>query len=111
MSIETIFYFLGSLFFLMSISILAVILFFTLKIMRKAVSIEMEIKDTITEAKNTIGELKNKVAAFSISIAGITTLLEKLIEFKYRAQKRKNENQEKPPKKDKKNKKFASDAF
>jgi len=110
MIIETIFYFLGSLFFLLWIGILVVILIFTVKILRKALSIEVEIRDTISEAKNTVVEVKNKVSAFSVGIAGIVALLEKLIDLKNRARGKNDAGgEDKPSKKEKKQKKFADD--
>jgi hypothetical protein len=111
--IETIFYFLGSLFFFLWIGILAAVLIFTIRILRKAISIETEIKNTVIEAKNTVAEVKNKVSTFSIGIAGIVALLEKLIDLKAKTQNRNNSGgeKEKPAKKEKKQKKFAEDDF
>lgn len=113
MIIEIIFYLLGSVYFLLSISILAVILIFTIKILRKAVSIEVEIKNTVSEAKDTVVEVKNKIASFSLGIAGIVALLEKLIDlnFKYRSKNKKDQpgKKENPANKEKREKKFAGE--
>lgn len=115
MIIETIFYFLGSLFFLISLVILGVFLYFSIKIMRQAVSIVSEIENAVTEAKNAVSEargavseLKNKVSAFSLGIAGIVSLLEKLIDFKNRSRAKDGAPQKQ--KKEKKEKKFAQEA-
>jgi MFS superfamily sulfate permease-like transporter len=110
--IQTIFYFLGSVCFFLWIGILAAILIFTVKILRKAISIEVEIKNTVGEAKSAITDVRNKVATFSVSIAGIVALLEKLIDLKAKAQNRGGGNEkEEHPKKEKKQKKFAEDDF
>jgi|GEM_PF-789305 MFS superfamily sulfate permease-like transporter len=110
--IETIFYFLGSVFFFLWIGLLAVMVVAGIMILRKIISIETEIKNTVGEVKSTVSEVKNKVAAFSISIAGIVALLEKLIDLKNRAQNKNGDGEkENPAKKEKKQKKFAGDDF
>jgi Na+-transporting methylmalonyl-CoA/oxaloacetate decarboxylase gamma subunit len=106
--IETIFYFLGSIFFFLSISVLAVIVVFSIKILQRIVRIETEIENTVTEAKNTVAEVKNKVSAFSIGIAGIVALLEELINLKNRRDHNRRDKDEGAPAK-KKQKKFAQD--
>ncbi len=109
--IETIFYFLGSIFFFLSITVLAVLVVYSIKILQKVIGIELEIKNTVAEAKNTVMEIKNKVATFSVGIAGVVALLEKLIDLKNKAQNRPEESDgsEKPGKKDKRQKKFAEE--
>ena len=105
--IETFFYFFGALFFLTWFLLLAVVLFFSIKVFRRLVSIETEIKDTVNEAKGVIGDVRNKVVSFSISVAGIGALLEKLIEIKNKAKEKRSG----ASKKEKKTKKFAEDDF
>lgn len=104
--IETIFYFFGALFFLTWFLLLAIVLFFSIKVLRRIISIETEIKKTIIEAKGAIGDVRNKVVSFSISLAGIGALLEKLVEIKNKSRKKGNKESE-TPQKTKKSKKFA----
>ena len=73
--LETIFYITGSIFFLLSISILAILIIYSVKILQKIVSIESEIK-------NTVVETKNKIASFSLGFAAVTNLLEKIIQIR-----------------------------
>jgi hypothetical protein len=72
---ETIFYITGSIFFILFSTALAIIIIYSLKILQKAVSIEVEIK-------NSISEIKNKIASFSFGFAAMVSLLERLVDLK-----------------------------
>lgn len=104
--IETIFYFFGALFFLTWFLLLLIVLFFSVKVLRRIISIETEIKNVVGEARAAIGEVRNKVVSFSISVAGIGALLEKLIEIKNKAKEKRSGT----PKKEKKARKFAEES-
>ncbi len=105
--IETIFYFFGALFFLTWFLLLVVALFFSIKVFRRLLSIENEVKDAVGEAKATISDVHDKVASFSISAAGIVALLKRLIGIKNKAK----EKGSGAPKKEKKTKNFAEEDF
>ena len=105
--IETIFYFFGALFFLTWFLLLLVVLFFSIKAFRRLVAIENEVKGSVGEAKATISDVRNKVVSFSISVAGIGALLERLIEIKNKAKEKRSG----VPKKEKKARKFAEEDF
>ena len=60
---------------MLSILILAATGFFLLKIVSAALSIEKAVRDLADE-------IKSKVTAFSITFAGLVTLLEKLIQYR-----------------------------
>ncbi|HNR81204.1 MAG TPA: hypothetical protein PKK37_02110 [Candidatus Pacearchaeota archaeon] len=105
--IETIFYFFGALFFLTWFLLLLVVLFFSIKAFRRLVAIENEVKGAVGEAKATISDVRNKVVSFSISVAGIGALLERLIEIKNKAKEKRSG----APKKEKKARKFAEEDF
>ncbi len=72
---ETFFYVTGSIFFTLSVLILLVVLIFSVVILRKAVSIE-------TEIKNTVAEARNKITSFSVGVAGLVAILEKLVKMR-----------------------------
>ena len=72
---ETIFYVTGSIFFVISIFILFATAVYLLKLLQIFTKTSSEIRDAATE-------IKNKVANFYIGFAGLTALLERLIEFK-----------------------------
>jgi len=94
---ETFFYVTGSIFFLMSISILAIVIIYSIKILQRIVAIENEIKNTVVEAKN-------KIASFSLGFAAMTGLMEKIIQMRGGS----DGDAKKQPKKEKKDKKAAA---
>lgn len=84
---ETIFFISGSVFFLLSILIVAATGFYLLKIVSTALSIEREIK-------GLADDLKGKVAALSLTFAGMVALLEKFIQYKRESKKEDKEETE-----------------
>lgn len=85
---ETIFYITGSIFFVISILILLAIGIYLVKILQAFLKISAELK-------NTAVEIKSKVASFYLGFAGLSALLEKLIELKREKQEKKKEKEEK----------------
>ena len=81
---ETVFYITGSIFFTLSIAMLAIFIVYTLKILQKIVAIESEVKDAVTE-------VKIKIAMFSVGITSAIALLEKFIDFKNKRSEKKDE--------------------
>lgn len=85
---ETIFFVSGSVFFLLSIFILAMTGFYLYRIVSAALSIEKS-------ARDLADEIKNKVTVFSITFAGMLTLLEKLIQYKKESSQKEEDKEEK----------------
>jgi hypothetical protein len=81
---ETIFYVTGSIFFTLAISTLAMFVYYTFRILQKIVDIE-------TEMKNAVTEVKVKIATFSVGLAGLVALLEKILEIKNKHGKKNEE--------------------
>lgn len=72
---ETIFYVTGSIFFTLAIAMLAMFIYYIFKILQKIVDIENEMKNAVTE-------VKIKIATFSVGLAGMVALLEKIVDIK-----------------------------
>ena len=85
---ETIFFASGSVFFLLSIFILAMVGFYLYRIVSSALSLERSVKDLADE-------IKSKVTVFSITFAGMLTLLEKLIQYKKGSSQKEDDEEEK----------------
>jgi len=81
---ETVFYITGSIFFTLSIALLAIFIIYMLKILQAIVAIETEVKDAVTE-------VKVKIASFSVGLAGAIALFEKFVDFKNKRSEKKQD--------------------
>jgi len=81
---ETIFYITGSIFFTLSIAMLAIFIIYTFKILQAIVGIG-------TEVKNAVTEVKIKIATFSVGMASAIAILEKIVDFKNKHSQKKEE--------------------
>ncbi len=91
---ETIFYITGSVFFTLAVAMLGMFIYYAYKVLQKIVDIE-------TEMKNAVTEVKIKIATFSIGLTGLVALLEKIVDFRNRRGRDKEEaaaKQEESPK-------------